>query len=252
MASPAIPSPEPAKPTSSVARIFGVLFSPKPTFESIVQRPTWVLPLVLIMLVSTLVIFFFRQRVGWRGFMERQDQANSRVQKQMENMTPDQREQMLETQTKYAAIIGYVGVVLGTFVVAIVVSAVLLAAFNLIGGAKISFTTSLAIVAHSWVPSIIGGILGILIIFLKDPSTIDIQHLVAANAGAFLPDDAPKWQETLLSAFDLFTFWTMLLMSFGYSATNPKKISFGKALGTIVVVWLLYVIVKVGFTAAFS
>jgi hypothetical protein len=41
-------------------------------------------------------------------------------------------------------------------------------------------------------------------------------------------------------------------MSFGYSATNPKKISFGKALGTIVVVWLLYVIVKVGFTAAFS
>lgn len=113
MASPAIPSPEPAKRTSSVARIFGVLFSPQPTFESIVQRPTWVLPLVLIILVSTLVIFFFSQRVGWRGFMERQDQTNSRVQKQMENMTPDQREQMLETQTKYAAIIGYVGVVLG-------------------------------------------------------------------------------------------------------------------------------------------
>lgn len=136
MASPAIPSPEPAKRTSSVARIFGVLFSPQPTFESIVQRPTWVLPLVLIILVSTLVIFFFSQRVGWRGFMERQDQTNSRVQKQMENMTPDQREQMLETQTKYAAIIGYVGVVLGTFVVAIVVAAVLLAAFNLIGGAR--------------------------------------------------------------------------------------------------------------------
>jgi hypothetical protein len=252
MATPVMPSPEPAKPDSSMGRIFGVIFSPKPTFESIVQRPTWVLPLVLIILVSTVVIFVFGQRVGWRGFIERQDQANSRVQKQMENMTPDQRERMLETQTKYASIFGYVGVVLGTFVVAIVVAAVLLAAFNLIGGAKVNFMTSLAIVAHSWVPSIIGGILGILIIFLKDPSTVDIQHLVAANAGAFLPDDAPKWQETLLSAFDLFTFWTIILMSFGYSATNPKKISFGKAFGTIVSVWLLYVIVKVGFTAAFS
>jgi hypothetical protein len=252
MVSPATPSPEPAKLTSSVARIFGVIFSPKPTFESIVQRPTWILPLVLIVLVSTLVIFVFSQRVGWRGFMERQDQTNSRVQKQMESMTPDQREQMLETQTKYAAIFGYVGVVLGTFIVAIVVAAVLLAAFNLIGGAKISFMTSLAIVAHSWVPSIIGGILGILIIFLKDPSTVDIQHLVAANAGAFLPDDAPKWQETLLTSFDLFIFWSMILMAIGYSATNPKKISFGKAFGTIVSVWLLYVIVKVGFTAAFS
>ncbi len=45
---------------------------------------------------------------------------------------------------------------------------------------------------------------------------------------------------------------TIILMSIGYSATNPKKISFGKAFGTIVGVWLLYVIVKVGFTAAFS
>ncbi len=252
MASPAIPSPEPAKPVSSMGRIFGVIFSPKVTLASIVERPTWVLPLVLIILVSVVVVFIFGQRVGWRGFMERQNQTNSRLQKQMESMTPDQREQMLETQTKYAAIFGYVGVVLGIFVSAIVVAAVLLAAFNLIGGAKINFKTSLAIVAHSWVPGIIGGILGILIIFLKDPSTVDIQHLVAANAGAFLPDDAPKWQETLLTSFDLFIFWSMILMAIGYSATDPKKISFGKAFGTIVVVWLLYVIVKVGFTAAFS
>lgn len=252
MASPVIPSPESPKPVSSMGRIFGVIFSPKPTFESIVQRPTWVLPLVLIILVSALVVFVFSQRVGWRGFMERQNQTNSRLQKQMESMTPDQREQMLETQTKYAAIFGYVGVVLGIFVSAIVVAAVLLAAFNLVGGAKVSFKTSLAIVAHSWVPSIIGGILGVLIIFLKDPSTVDIQHLVAANAGAFLPDDAPKWQETLLTSFDLFIFWSMILMAIGYSAADPKKIPLGKALGTIVVVWLLYVIVKVGFTAAFS
>ncbi len=73
MASPAIPSPEPAKRVSSMGRIFGVIFSPKPTFESIVQRPTWVLPLVLIILVSALVVFVFSQRVGWRGFMERQE-----------------------------------------------------------------------------------------------------------------------------------------------------------------------------------
>jgi len=184
--------------------------------------------------------------------MERQNQSNARVQKQMESMTPDQREKMLETQTKAASIFGYVGVVLGTFIGALLVAAVLLAAFNLIAGAKISFTTSLGIVAHSWVPGIIVGLLGILIIFLKDPSTVDIQHLLATNPGAFLSDDAPKWQESLLSSFDLFVFWYIILMSIGYSATNPKKISFGKAFGTVVGVWLFYVIVKVGFAAAFS
>ena len=235
-----------------MGRIFGVIFSPKPTFESIVQRPTWILPLILVCLVSVTVVFVFSQRVGWRGFMERQNQTNARLQKQMESMTPDQREKMLETQTKSASIFGYVGVVLGTFIGALLVAAVLLAAFNLIAGAKIGFTTSLGIVAHSWVPGIIVGLLGILIIFLKDPSTVDIQHLVATNPGAFLSDDAPKWQESLLSSFDLFVFWYIILMSIGYSATNPKKISFGKAFGTVVGVWLFYVIVKVGFAAAFS
>lgn len=250
MATPAI---TPAAPqVSSVGRIFGVIFSPKPTFESIVQRPTWILPLILLCLVSVTVIFVFSQRVGWRPFMERQNQTNARLQKQMESMTPDQREKMLETQTKYAAVFGYVGVVFGTFIGALLVAAVLLAAFNLIAGAKVGFTTSLGIVAHSWVPGIIVGLLGIFIIFLKDPSTVDIQHLVATNPGAFLSDDAPKWQESLLSSFDLFVFWYIILMSIGYSATNPKKISFGKAFGTVVGVWLFYVIVKVGFAAAFS
>jgi hypothetical protein len=252
MASAPTPSPETTAPVSSVGRIFGVIFSPKPTFESIAQKPTWVLPLVAISLLSILIIFVFSQRVGWRSFMERQNQSNSRVQKQMESMTAEQREQMLETQTKFASVIGYVGAVLGTFIAAVVVAAVLMLAFNVVGGAKVGFVTSLSIVSYSWVPGIVGGLLGLLILFLKDPSTIDIQHLVAANAGAFLSEDSPKWLETLLSSFDLFIFWTMILMGIGFSATNPKKISFGKGLGTVVGVWLIYLLVKVGFAAAFS
>jgi Yip1 domain len=252
MASPVTPAPEAAPSVSSVGRIFGAIFSPKPTFESIARRPTWILPLVLLSLLSIVTIFIFGQRVGWRGFMIRQNQQNSRLQKQMDQMTPEQRDKMLDQQTKIAPIFGYGGAVLGLFIVAVIIAAVLMAALNLMSGGGIGFKTSLGIVAHSWVPGLIGGLLGILVLFLKDPSTIDLQHLVATNAGAFLSDDAPKWQEALLSSFDLFTFWSMILMGIGYSAVNPKKISFGKALGTIVVVWAIYVVCKVGLTAAFS
>ncbi len=252
MASPVTPSPEAVPPVSSFGRIFGAIFSPKPTFESIAQRPTWILPLLLISILSIVTVFIFGQRVGWRSFMEHQDQTNPRVQKQMEAMTPDQREQMLATQTKYASIFGYVGAVVGIFIVAVIIAAVLMVAFNVMSGGGIGFMTSLGIVTHSWVPGIIGGLLGILVLFLKDPSTIDIQHLVATNAGAFLSDDAPKWQEALLTSFDLFTIWSMILMAIGYSAINPKKISYGKALGTIVLVWAIFVVCKVGFSAAFS
>jgi hypothetical protein len=252
MASPVTPSPEAAPPVSSFGRIFGAIFSPKSTFESIAQRPTWILPLVLLSILSIVTVYIFGQRVGWRSFMVRQDQQNSRLQKQMEQMTTEQRETMLDRQTKIAPIFGYVGAVLGIFIVAAIVATILMVAFNMMTGGGIGFMTSLGIVAHSWVPGIIGGLLGILVLFLKDPSTIDLQHLVATNAGAFLSDDAPKWLETLLSSFDLFTFWSMILMGIGYSAANPKKISFGKALGTIVVVWAIYVVCKVGFSAVFS
>jgi hypothetical protein len=252
MASAETPSPTTAGSDSSVGRIFGALFSPKPTFEAIVRRPTWVLPLILIVCVSVTVIFIFGHRVGWRDFMIRQDQQSARTQKQMESMTAEQREKMIDTQTKWASIITYPAVVLGTFIYAVIIAAVLMLAFNLIYGTKIGFVRSLAIVAHSWVPGIIGGLLAILILFLKDPSTVDLNHLVASNGGAFLGDDSPKWMVTLLTAFDLFVFWNMILMAFGFSAADPKKISFAKALGTVVGLWLIYVVVKVGLVAAFS
>ena len=123
MASPVTPSPESASSVSSVGRIFGAIFNPKPTFESIAQRPTWILPLVLFSLLSIVTIFIFGQRVGWRSFMVRQDQQNSRLQKQMDQMTPEQREKILDQQTKIAPIFGYVGGVLGIFIVAVIVAA---------------------------------------------------------------------------------------------------------------------------------
>ena len=260
MASPETPipatSPAPSTETggsdSSFGRIFGVLFSPKPTFEAIVRRPTWILPLILVVCVSVTVIFLFGQRVGWRSFMIRQDQQSARTQKQMESMTAEQREKMIDTQTRLAPIITYPAVVIGTFIYAVVIAAVLMLAFNLIHGTKIRFLPSLGIVSYSWVPGIIGGLLAIVILFIKDPSTVDLEHLVASNGGAFLGDDSPKWLVSLLTAFDLFIFWNMILMAFGFSAADPKKISFGKALGTVVGVWLIYVIVKVGLVAAFS
>jgi hypothetical protein len=252
MASAETPSPAASSSDNSIGRIFGVLFNPKPTFESIVRRPTWVLPLILIVCVSVTVIFIFGHRVGWRDLVIRQDQQNSRAQKRMESMTAEEREKTIDTQAKVAPIIAYVIVVLGPFIAAVVVGAVLMLAFNLIYGTKIGFVPSLAIVSYSWVPGIIGALLGILIIFLKDPSTVDLDHLVASNAGAFLGDESPKWMLTLFTAFDLFAFWNMILMAFGFSAADPKKLSFGRALGTIVGVWLIYVIVKVGFIAAFS
>lgn len=252
MARPTMPTEQAPAPVSSVGRVFNVFFEPKATFESIAQRPTWVVPMLAVIVVSVVVVFFIGSRVGWRQVLDRQIASSPRAQQRMEQVPPAQREDILNKQAKFAPIFGYVGVVVGTVVAEVVVAALLLAAFNIISGTKIQFSASLGVVAHSWMPYVITGLLAVLVLFIKDPTTIDTQNIVASNPGALLPDGSAKWLVSLLTSLDLFTLWVLILQGVGYRATNPKKISFGKAFGTVLVLWLFFVLVKAGLAAAFA
>jgi hypothetical protein len=250
----AIPTPEPpAGSDNAFSRIIGVIISPKPTFASIAARPTWIVPIVILMILSLTTIYIFSQRVGWRAFMVRQNEQSERVQKQMENMTPEQRDQMLDTQVKVASKIGYVSGTLGILIALLIVAGILLLGFMVIAGIRPSYSQSLGIVAHAWVgPGIVASILGILILCLKDPSTVDLNNLVASNVAAFMPDDTAKWLKALLGSVDLFAFWNMLLMAFGFSAVEPKKLTVGKAFGIVLSLFIVWTLIKTGLAAAFS
>lgn len=248
MATATVPPIDAPKKGNSIGRIFGAIVSPKETFASIVRRPSWLAPLILLCVVQIGVTAIFSRRVGWHSLIERQMQQSPRAQQ----MTPQRRQQQIGVAAKVAPIIGYVGAVVAPFVGALILGAIFLGVFNLLGGLNLDFKTSLGVVAYAWAPAIIAALLGILVLFLKDPSTVDLRNLVAANAGAFLSDDSPKWLTALATSLDLFPFWTMLLMAAGYGAVNPKKVSFGKAFAWILCVWVIYVAIKVGLTAAFA
>lgn len=248
MADAPTPAPAPVSSDNSFSRMFGVLFAPKATFESIVRRPTWVVPVIFGCIFFIAVVAVFTQRGGWPSFFEKQDANNSR----MQSMSAEDRERALNAQIKFGPIFGYVEGVIIPPIGALVCAGVLLLFFNLSGATKVDFKTSLAIVAFAWVPWLVHGLLSILILFLKDPSTVDLQSIVASNPGAFLADDAAKWLSVLLSSFDIFALWTLILLAIGFSATNPKKLSFGKALVLAILPWILFTAIKVGLTAAFS
>jgi hypothetical protein len=240
-------APETPAPIGALSRVFGVFFSPKATFESIAARPTWIVPVILICLMQIAVVSVFSHRVGWRSMIEKQDANNSR----MEGMPPDQLERAVALQVKYAPIAGYFFAAVGPFLGVAVVGGVLLGLFNGVGGGRMQLKTSLGVVSHAWMPGLIAGLLGIIILFLEDPSSVDLQNLVASNPGVLLSDSSPRWMVSLLGSLDIFSFWTMLLMAVGFHAANPRKISFGKAIGVILFAWAFYVVFKVGLTAAF-
>jgi len=248
MASATLPSAETPERGNSLGRIFGVLFSPKPTFESIARRPTWLLPVLLLCVVELGVVAVYGHRAGWRGLIEKQMSNSS----QFQELPAAQKERQIEMGVKIAPYAAYIEVVIGPFVGVLLFAGIFWLIFNMMVGARFGFKTSLGIVAYGLMPGILLSLLGILVLFLKDPSTVDLQHLVASNVGAFLSDNSPKWLIAALRAVDLFLFWEMILLAIGYSAAAPKKISFAKAFAWILSLWFLVVLIIAGVTAAFT
>jgi hypothetical protein len=252
MATTSVPTPEAqadAQPAiSPVGRIIGVFFSPKPTFEDIVRKPSWVLPIVLQTIFSIAIVFAMNQRINWRDFMAQQIEKSS----QAAQLSPEQKEQRIEAGAKFAASFTYAIVIIVPICVALVVGLVMWGAYNLLGGANTTFGTSFAITAHAFLTGLINAVLFILILFLKPPGTVDLENPVATNIAAILPDDTAKWLLTLCKSLDVISFWTLILLAIGFAATNPKKLKGGKAFSIALSVWAAYVLVRVGWAFIFS
>jgi Yip1 domain len=250
MASTATQAPE--APGNSISRIFGVLFSPKETFASIGQRPTWLAPVLLWLVVSIALIAVFTNRVGWQRFTERQIAMNPSAESRMDQLSADQRATQIAFATKFTEGIGIASAVVAPFLLTLILAAIFLGLFKLAYGANIDLKTSMAVVAYAFVPLILSALIGILVIFLKDPAQVDLQNLLASNPGALMPTETARWLVVLLTRIDFFAFWVMILLALGYSQASRKKVSFGGALAGVFGLWAAWVIVVVAFTAAFS
>src|SRR5260221_12954943 len=98
----------------------------------------------------------------------------------------------------------------------------------------------MGITAHAYFPWILYSLFFILILCLKVPGTVDLENPIATNVGAFLPESTPKALMALAKSIDIFSVWTLLLISIGFTATNPKKLK-GKSLSIVIAVWAVYV-----------
>jgi len=245
-----LPAPEAqSQPAiSPIGRIIGVFFSPKATFEDIVRKPSWVVPVVLLTLLSVGVSFAINQRINWREFMTQQIEKSS----QSANMSAEQKEQRIEGGAKFSPMLTWTIGVCGPIIFTLVVALVMWGAYNLLGGANTNFGTSFAITAHAALTGLVNSLLFILVLYLKPPGTVDLENPVATNLAAFLPDDSAKWLMKLLNSIDIISFWTLILLAIGFAATNPKKLRGSKAFTIAFSVWAIYVVCRVGGAWIFS
>ena len=246
---PQASAPAPQASISPFGRIMGVFFSPKATFEDIVRKPSWILPAAIILLLSLAGVTALNQHFNWREYMAQQMEKNSRT----AQLSPEDKEKQIEGGVKYAPIAATVSAVVLPILGILVVTLVLMDAYNLMAGAGVNFKTSLAIVTHSLIPaSIVGTFLFVLVLFLKPVGMFDLENPVATNLAVLLPEDSAKWLLALTKNIDLLELWKILLLAIGFAAVNPRKLKGGKSFTIVLSVFLVYVVIRVGLAFVFS
>jgi uncharacterized protein YneF (UPF0154 family) len=237
------------RPRVGVARrIWLLLTDPRQAFVSLEGRSEWVAPLAVLVVLSVLLTASVGHRVGWRAVIEKRLENNPRI----AQMTPEQRQQMLAQAERSASVFSYAGAVLGPVLGVVVTAGALWAVFALGLGAPIRFPVAVSVVSYSFLPLALQALIAIGVVWLSPPENVNLENLVASNAGAFLAATSPAWFRALAASFDLFSLWTLGLLIIGFPVATGNAVSRGRSRAVVLSLWLLYVAAKSALAAIFS
>src|ERR1043165_4368096 len=238
----AIPEPTPEETMSTAETLAGVFFEPSRTFTALRDRPRFLIASLVLLLLTCAVTAVVYQRVDMGQFIRDKMERSPRN----ANATPEQK----EMGVKVGKIVGAVGIP-----VSVPLSIAAGAALYLLGviafGGSITYKKSLAVWAYSSLPpAVFGSIVAVAVLFLKAADTIDPEHLLVTNPGAFLGSDSSPVMVALLSQFDLLRFYGLFLAALGLR--KVAKISSGTAWGVVLAFFIIRAVLAIASAAIFG
>ena len=243
------PEAESSANDSGLSRLSGILLQPEGTFEAINRRPNWLLPVVAVIVVSVLANAFVISTIGYDRLLREQMEQSPQIQE----MPEEQRQELIESQVNspIVRILGYLGPVFAVFVI-LIVAGFLLLGVTLAGG-RSTFRQVFSITSHSFFAySLINSVLLCLVVFLNSEAAAgNIQNAVQSHLGFLVNSKESPVLFTLASSIDLLSFYFMYLLAKGVAAA-PKRLSFASALAVVVVLWIVWVGLKLGYAALLS
>ncbi len=227
------------------SRLIGAVISPLATFEAIARKPSWLLPILLIVLVNVAVAH--RQRPGSALTV-----PNSAVEQRLKSDPTFQRltRQQQAQELKEARVVAkyvvagaiYFGVIVGTPLAFLIIAAVLLFAFNVFFGAGIKFKQSFAVTSYASVPYLLSSVVTLVLVWTHPPGAALTHDLSVLSLAGFLSPHVSPWLRALARSVNVFDLWTLGLLAVGYTAASSKRVRFGSALAVVVAIWAVYLL----------
>lgn len=231
---------------SSIARLAGALFSPQKTFTAIRERPTWLVALLVLVVLSLVSSILLTQK------MDMEEVVREAVAQRGRQISEEQIEQGIELQEKFGTLFAVAGSVIFLPAGYLLITLIFWVVFKLLGG-DFPFKTGFATTVHGLLPGGVAALLSLPVILSRaEFSFADVQSgsVLASNLGALAPEESGQTLRVLLSSLDVFTIWSVILLAIGFAVV--AKVSRTTAGVTVVVLWLVWILAKVGWVSIFG
>lgn len=231
---------------SQVQRIINTFVAPSKAFAGLDRSPRWWMAWLLLSIITMGFMMAVSQRIGFDQVAQTVLNADESTVERMEKMPPEQREQEYSRVATFIKVTSYIAPLM-TLIYMAVVAGVMLGTFNFGLATSMRFMTMLAVVAYSWLPYIVSGVLSFVTLFIVDPADFRIDAPIASNLGALVDPASSPVLAKFLSGFDVFNIWVIVLMGIGVSANSKLKRS--TAIFTVAAWYAVILLGKIGFAA---
>lgn len=231
---------EPVAEMNVFNRVINLFVTPSKTFEALITKPDWVTPLIFFFLMFITTSILLKEVI-------QAEQAVATKESIMKNtQIPDSQKQESADQA--------ISMMKKFWAVGIGVGFIVVLAFYLLGGLALhiggknimkgegSYLQALSIFGYSGLVDILAGIIKVPLMMANQTIRVD------TGLGMLIATDQTRTPlYVFLSKFDLFTFWQLAILIIGLSMLY--KFSRGKSAALVIGLWLIWVLLSVGFTA---
>jgi hypothetical protein len=215
-----------------LARVVGVLMSPRETYAAVAAQPRALGAIVVVLTVVVLAQgIFLSTEVGQQAALDQ----NVRAMEAFGVELPDEAYQQMEEGMRMAPVTGGISAIIFWPLLMAIVSGLFMGVFSMLMGGNATFKHVFAIVAHSC-----------MVIALQQAFSMPLSYARGEFAGANLGIFVPMLEETsfvarFLGAIDLFFIWWIVNVSIGLGVLYKRRT--GGIATTLLVIYVVIALV---------
>jgi len=233
-----IPGLPEEKSVGGFSKILNIFFEPRKVFESLKTKPTWLVPFIILVLISVVSMYLTYPFI----------MADTIEKIRTNEKIPDEQKEMIVSRMEENTQPPWWQVALapvGVLIYFLIVSGILFFVGNVLLGGDSSFRKVFSVYIYSSLVAIPAAIIKIPLAVAK--KTAEVQTSLALFLS---PDIKEAFIYRFFAHFDIFNIWMIILVSLGLAVMYNFTVK--KSFTTVFALWLLWAIVSSSLAGLFG